>query len=386
MQSFKKYVQNILFIESIQKELTLTFEESLKVAKEIESVIQKSGLKVPDELENIESIDPSDKKELGTLTIQSKDQDNNVRLKKQDAKMGKIFKRMFPNLPDNKIAQMVTSYYSSFERGEVEFLIEEDVYKWYQNRKVISCVNQDDDGFLEGIKLFNKLPDVKILIRLSKGQFVGRALFWEKLEGINAPYVDRIYPNHPENIQFFIDYAKENDWFYRKKQADEAFHTVTQNGVSFHKVSYIIRNAKNLAPEGKMPYLDTLRYGEWLNDNDLLITNDISKIKNKKNFFVFDYSEGYSIETPEEMTKEQLTMLLLNHISVGDIDSTETLLALGVPLSLKALSVAIHSKDLNMVKYIINKGAKLNNNAKEALKKSKSEEIRKFVKEYFGVK
>jgi len=310
MKTFKIYLETKLFIESIQQQFNISLYETLKIADDIKKIAQRANLKIPDVIKNIDEIDKTENKEILNVKKQNK---------VQPTKTGKVFKMLFSDLPDHEISKLISNYYSLFE--DYKFIIDKDVYKWYRNRGVETCLNTptpDEDGNTNCMdepeqtiltKLYNNLPDVKIVVLLEKEKYVGRALLWEKVIGLDKPFLDIIYPNDNNKIvTAFVEYAKNNGWYFKKTQSSYDITGITNgNNGSYKKISYVIKDAIRKAHNGVMPYIDTFRYGEWVNDNDIKITNDLTSISNKDEFMVFDEADGTDLNYNERMDNENFT-------------------------------------------------------------------------------
>jgi hypothetical protein len=388
MKTFKIYLETKLFIESIQQQFNISLSETLKIADDIKKIAQRANLKIPDVIKNIDEIDKTENKEILNVKKQNK---------VQPTKTGKVFKMLFSDLPDHEISKLVSNYYALFE--DYRFIIDKDVYKWYRNRSVETCLNTptpEEDGNTNCIdepkqtiltKLYNNLPDVKIVVLLEKEKYVGRALLWEKVIGLDKPFLDIIYPNDNNKIvTAFIEHAKNNGWYFKKTQSGYDITGITNgNNGSYKKISYVIKDAIRKAYNGVMPYIDTFRYGEWINDNDIKITNDLTSISNKDEFMVFDEADGTDLNYNERMDNENFTRVLMTHIIGGDLETVKFFKD-KYKLPPIALSASIMSGSLDMVKYIVELGTELaiSIEALDDIEKPRNSKIKEYLSNHYG--
>lgn len=146
-----------------------------------------------------------------------------VSKQRQDIKVGKFLKKLFPHYSQDKIHNMVKHYKADYRKYfhvyDMKIVYGEDIRKYYLyknydgngGRLHSSCMRQEDDQYRFDIYVDN--PDVcGLLITMSpdkEDKIIARALVWKTSMGM---YIDRVYATNDEDIKIYIDYADERGW------------------------------------------------------------------------------------------------------------------------------------------------------------------------------
>jgi len=178
---------------------------------------------------------------------------------RQEVKIGKFLKKVFPDSTESQIEKMVNDYKFSYKHHfkffDFEIVKGEDIRKYYLytnyddngGRLHSSCMKQENDQHRFDIYVEN--PDVCSMLILKSPtndkKITGRALIWKLTNG--NTYMDRIYCANDDEMQLFKNYAKERDW----KIFD--VHGYTS---SYHVQ---LQNDKNYGRDRNNPYMDTFK-------------------------------------------------------------------------------------------------------------------------------
>jgi hypothetical protein len=101
-------------------------------------------------------------------------------------------------------------------------------------------------------------------------KIIGRALIWTDDSG--RKIMDRIYTIDSSDITLFIQYAKANNYYYKKKQNYEPMPLVL-DGVTLTNAESSSIITLEYSSMNYFPYMDTFKY---FNEEDGTITNDYS--------------------------------------------------------------------------------------------------------------
>jgi len=187
---------------------------------------------------------------------------------RQEIKIGRFLKKIFPNKNQSSIEKMVNEYKSKYKIYfgiyDMELVDGEDIRKFYYKKNYdgsggrlhSSCMRQKDDQYRFDIYVEN--PDVcKMLIMKSPNddkKIIGRALVWKLKDG--RTYMDRVYYANDDEFNVFLNYAKEKKWI-----------TYDSDGYN-SKMIVKLTTDKTYGPCTKNPYMDTFsKYDE--NENEL---------------------------------------------------------------------------------------------------------------------
>jgi len=210
-------------------------------------------------------------------------------------KIGKLVKKLYKDrFPDNgsydSIETFVNLYKSNYTLmlnntdNLFEIVSGKDIIKWYDqkhyalngNKTVLnqSCMSYGCNDYLEFYAINS--PKVRLLILFeneNRERIVARALVWELSGQFNGRFfLDRIYYQKPHIIDLFIEYAKQNDWFWKKHQSTGE-NEISGKGL---KDKYPRLEVIGIKPHTYFPYLDTLKYYNYT-------LNKLSNYKNGEN-------------------------------------------------------------------------------------------------------
>jgi hypothetical protein len=190
---------------------------------------------------------------------------------RQQMKVGKFFKLLFPTFNDVQIQGMVDRFEGYFNNN---INIETDVANIYNHEDITddgslgsSCMNGDYD-----YTRFYDRNKVKIATSFRNGKLIGRALIWEDCyvlkssnagidEGSTITLMDRIYTDKDSLEQSFKLFAKENGFAFKMHQASGE-----KTKIGFYvddelMVGHVVVRVK-YDDEGPFPYMDTMSFGD----------------------------------------------------------------------------------------------------------------------------
>lgn len=182
-----------------------------------------------------------------------------------DIKVGRFVRRFLTeDFTDAQIEDFVNKWKSSFQiEGEkFEFRTGNGIVEAYDttnyhgeegyNPLWNSCMNNRTD--LVDFYLYVKDLEMLVLVD-SESKIIGRALLWTDDEGRRL--LDRVYYINDKDYYKFINLAKENDWYYKKRNISGGstwiLNDVEQNIQS--KVKYPVESISDL-----FPYMDSFYY------------------------------------------------------------------------------------------------------------------------------
>jgi len=204
--------------------------------------------------------------------------------REEPTKFGKIISKLFLNkiyngnkIKEVNIEKFVNEFISKTEITDNKFkmVYGSDVLKYYREDSYselkstlgASCMRQHDrNHYLEiygdNTEDGDNFSHIGMLIYLDdNNKITARALVWFnsiKPEP-NRIFMDRIYYTHDKYINIFIDYAKKQNWLYKKQQTynnNDYIDPSNDNKVSRLTMTFRLKN-KNY---DTYPYFDTLSY------------------------------------------------------------------------------------------------------------------------------
>jgi hypothetical protein len=144
-------------------------------------------------------------------------------------KIGKLVKKLLPNLTDSQIEQFVNQYktiYRTRTQCYLELISGKEITIFYNSSNYThspdgngeglgtlgkSCMRYGHDNFF---KLYEENSEVcQMIVLRSKDKpdgILGRALVWRLTDG--RTYLDRIYCHFDSDVYIFLNYAKERGW------------------------------------------------------------------------------------------------------------------------------------------------------------------------------
>jgi hypothetical protein len=184
---------------------------------------------------------------------------------KNKIKMGRFVKRLFPEMTDPEVEEVVTLY-KGFQNSKdcgLEVVRGNDIVKFY-NRKnqtagssgrlANSCMNYstDKDERYNNLHFYASIPNCGLLILRDpkcKDKIIGRALIWSANNG--KTYVDNIYTSKEADMYIYRRYIKMNGCL--SSMNNDAKGLVIDCPEETAKLTYY------------MPYLDTMAYDKKKN-------------------------------------------------------------------------------------------------------------------------
>ena len=247
-------------------------------------------------LENTENqisyIDITDKRDyisfLQTKSIERiKDENYWNNTLRQELRIGKLLTKLLENkFSKIEIEIFINKYKAQFEFNDYlsrfEIVSGQKMTKFYYKENQIkkgqllnSCMGgYDQQRFIKSF--FESNPDkIKMLILKDKDNpelIIGRANLWYLDSPTGEIYMDRIYTTDDFLVNIFIDYAKLNNYIYKKRQIYGGHVIpVIQHNVEYKlKMSVFLKNLNY----NYYPYVDTFQF---YNIKTGEITNDTSK-------------------------------------------------------------------------------------------------------------
>lgn len=235
---------------------------------------------------------------------------------RSEVKIGRFISQMFPGkypvnitreqrsktkVP-NDVESFVNQFISTVEAKSKKIIpVEgEDIRKYY------NCANYyKDEGTLGGscmkedikseqVSIYVENPEkVKMLVLFPediRDKIIGRALLW-KLDKINGEkvenkyFMDRIYTANDSDEYMYIEYAKNNGYYYKSQQTYGAnISIIHPDGNNEKTILEVDLKAKDY--DNKYPYADTLQY---YNPETGHISNNIKDLKEHKHGSLTNY-------------------------------------------------------------------------------------------------
>ena len=195
---------------------------------------------------------------------------------RQEIKIGRIARALLQasksDIVDKDIESFVNSFKATIDKFNDKFQLFEEIKGeqigyWYNSRNYKerrgtlgnSCMSGVPQTFFD---IYISNPDVCSLIILkdqdNEQKIVARALLWTLSDG--KKFVDRIYTINDSDVQLFKDYAKENDWYVKFRNASiassEAIDPNSGEKVNLPTMNINIKKGYY----DKYPYLDTFKH------------------------------------------------------------------------------------------------------------------------------
>jgi hypothetical protein len=192
-------------------------------------------------------------------------------INRTEIKIGRFIRRVFgTKFSDSEIESFVNQWKSIEESSK--FIIWKgpqikDAYRSHNyffsenssNPLMNSCMNDE----LDLVSFYGFCPTAKVLILLNdEDEILGRSLFWVDSEG--RTIMDRVYYVFDKDYFKFINYAKENGWYYKKNNRSGGSTFVKDGKESTIKSKVRVPDVFKFSGDG-FPYMDTFYYaqGEW---------------------------------------------------------------------------------------------------------------------------
>lgn len=210
--------------------------------------------------------------------------------------IGKLINKLYPNRfksggsPGEDIESFVKIFKSLREPKKMELVSGEDIVKYYNVDEYLydnkgelgkSCMRHEECG--EYIEFYEENSHiVSLLVMFDKNEddedkVIGRALVWKLSDPEGRYFMDRVYTAFNHNTEQFIQYAKENNWLYKKNQSSSPDENIIDPMTN--KEENILLLIKNVNDHSFYPYMDTFRY----------YSNYYGKLTNDESYFSGDY-------------------------------------------------------------------------------------------------
>jgi len=265
----------------------------IDVTEDNDKVSFTTSPKIIEYLANYNNIEKNDVKLLHFIKYNHSNNDlwNKYR---STIKVGKLVKKIFDNefadsgKPGEDIESFVNEYKAAFDKDNINNLFElvsgSDIVYWYKNDNYSedsrdttlgnSCMAEYCDDYIE---FYAKNEKIQMLILFEddkKEKIIGRALVWHLDLPENRIFMDRIYTVDDYQVNFFIDYAKKNEWLYKSYQTygEEKIIDPKDSSSKFRTLEVC-----DITLNRYYPYLDTLQY---LDQEEKVISNvEISNVR-----------------------------------------------------------------------------------------------------------
>ena len=158
---------------------------------------------------------------------------------RNEMKIGKFVKRLYPECTDIIIENFVNKYKSLYnirKEPKFEIVTGADIAKYYDSTNYAYCeINKEGFGQLGKscmrygkpfLSLYEKNTNVCSLLIMKSNEhpdkIMGRALIWKLSDG--STYMDRIYTHFDSDIYIFRTYAKERNWLSHYEEIRNMIH------------------------------------------------------------------------------------------------------------------------------------------------------------------
>lgn len=126
------------------------------------------------------------------------------------------------------------------------------------NTLMNSCMNDQ----LDCIEMYEYCPDLRLLVLLNdENHILGRALVWKDYQ--NRTIMDRVYYVYDSDYHKFIKYAKQNGWYYKKRNISGGSSFIKGDKEMSLDTKVKVPNVFNMEKNyEKFPYMDTFYYAQ----------------------------------------------------------------------------------------------------------------------------
>lgn len=198
---------------------------------------------------------------------------------RSEMKVGRFVKKLFgerfpPSRGENSIENFVNSYKSTYNMmfDDINKLFDivsgQDIIKWYDQDSYApngsgsvlnnSCMAYNCEEMLQFYAINSpKVRMIVLFLNEDKKSIIGRALLWKLGGSYEGKFLlDRIYTQQEYQVDFFIEYAKQNGWFWKTFQGT-GDDKISGEGLANE---YPFLEVEDIKPTRYFPYLDTLDY------------------------------------------------------------------------------------------------------------------------------
>jgi hypothetical protein len=228
-------------------------------------------------------------------------------------RIGRLVNKLFPgefspsgvkNSIESFVDAVVTQRNKKFNK--IEIINGEDIVKYYNkdnyHKDAFNGSELDNSCMRYGscsdyIQFYADNPDVQLVI-LKKGnrdKIVARALLWkiqyetgeDKKEGF---FLDRIYFTKRYQKNLFIEYAKKNEWFFKKQQNSSKDTEIFDPTLNFYtKIELKTVPTFKKSSTGEYPYMDTMK---WFYVERGFLSNSIKFKEGDETVYFLEYTDG----------------------------------------------------------------------------------------------
>jgi len=155
------------------------------------------------------------------------------------------------------------------------------------NTLMNSCMNDQ----LDCIEMYEYCPELRLLVLLDDNNHIlGRALIWKDHQG--RYIMDRVYYVYDSDYHKFLKYAKENGWWYKKRNISGGSSFIKDDKEMSLDTKVRVPDVFDAEYRGdKFPYMDTFFYaqGEWAYNNPPDEGRYLKLTDTEGGFEIFDY-------------------------------------------------------------------------------------------------
>jgi hypothetical protein len=196
--------------------------------------------------------------------------------------IGKVINKLFPNKykPNGKPGEDIESFTNDvkaerkravdqFDRFKI--VDGDDILRYYNSKSYDpdafggsnlggSCMRHSSCG--DYIRFYSENKGVKLVVLMSENhedKIVGRALLWDLKRPSDRKFMDRIYYVTDTDMRLFKDFAKKNEWLYKRNQnmySDCEIVDTKTDEVS----RMILETVDTFETKDYYPYMDTMKY------------------------------------------------------------------------------------------------------------------------------
>jgi hypothetical protein len=232
-------------------------------------------------------LESKNKLKIGRLVTHIFDQ-NKIEFKPQDIEIFvNLYKSTFDIIGDK------FSFFELVDGDDISNWYKKENYEDYRGTLGNSCMCEKESDFF---KIYEENKNCKMLIlksnngmvkddKILSDKIVGRALIWQAklIEGDkvrNITYMDRIYTNEDSDIDVFVNFAKENGWWYKCSQTYDTQSPITNGDeiINFHThETRLDVDIENIYFDN-YPFIDTFCYIK----DEYTLTNNYSLNESEK--------------------------------------------------------------------------------------------------------
>lgn len=223
------------------------------------------------------------------INLDGLEKQDSIKKYKQSGRAGRVINAILGIVQQNFTPQDVEKFTNEFKYktsgGYFELVSGDDIKYWYSNRYSTgegtlgsSCMRYDSCQLFFDIYTENPTVCKLLIFRNSDNTSLidGRALVWTLLDG--RVFMDRVYYTSDHIRDMFVEYAKKNNWLFKKDQNSRDSTPILDPKTNDNYQGYLeVKLEKEKNNYEYFPYMDTLKY--WDKNNLLIICNDSSRYR-----------------------------------------------------------------------------------------------------------